>query len=138
MDGIFLSQYKYAKELIDMAHMTDTETFDPPIELSVKFNKNSGESVSDPILYSTLVGRLIYLTTTRSDISYAIQIVGQFMSDFMSSSLEYCSSHGSLSTWLLGTSSVVCSFQKTLVYSLLPMLAPIEQDILRLVDRGLV
>lgn len=99
MDGIFLSQYKYAKDLIDMACMIDTKTFDPLIELSVKYNKNSGESVSDPILYSTLVGCLIYLTTTRSDISYAVQIVGQFMSDFTSSSLEYCSLHGSLSTW---------------------------------------
>lgn len=82
-----------------MARMIDTKTFGPLIELSVKYNKNSGESVSDPILYSTLVGRLIYLTTTRLNISYAIQIVVQFMSDFTSSSLEYCSSHGSLSTW---------------------------------------
>ncbi|CAL1406747.1 unnamed protein product [Linum trigynum] len=35
----------------------------------------------DPELYRTLVGKLIYLTTTMPDISYATQQVSQFMSN---------------------------------------------------------
>lgn len=69
---IFLSIYKYTKDLIGMARMTDAKTSDTPIELNVKYNMNSGDLVSDPDLYRTLIGRLIYLTMNRLDISYAV------------------------------------------------------------------
>lgn len=69
---IFLTICKYTKDLIGMARMTDAKTSDTPIELNVKYNMNSADLVSDPYLYRTLIGRLIYLTTTRSDISYAV------------------------------------------------------------------
>lgn len=47
-----------------MTRMTDAKTFDTPIEINVKYNMNSGDLVSDPDLYRTLIGRLIYLTIT--------------------------------------------------------------------------
>lgn len=69
---IFLYIYKYTKDLIGMARMTDAKTSDTPIELNVKYNMNSEDLVSDPDLYRTLISRLIYLTMTRSDLSYAV------------------------------------------------------------------
>lgn len=79
--GIILSQYKYSKDLTEMAHLSNTKTFDTPIELNVRYTKNLGETILGPTLYRTLVGRLIYLLNTRPDIPSVIQIVSQFMSD---------------------------------------------------------
>lgn len=41
--GIFLSQHKYAKDLIDMAQMIDAKHFNIPMEMNVKYSKNSRE-----------------------------------------------------------------------------------------------
>ncbi|RDX62509.1 putative mitochondrial protein, partial [Mucuna pruriens] len=38
-----------------------------------------GEPYSDPERYRRLVGKLIYLTITRPDISFAVGVVSQFM-----------------------------------------------------------
>jgi hypothetical protein len=39
-----------------------------------------GNALPDATLYRQLVGSLIYLTTTRPDISHVVHIVSQFMS----------------------------------------------------------
>lgn len=57
------------------------QILDAKKELNVKCNKNSAEPVSAPVLYQTLFGCLIYLTTTRSDIYYVVQVVNQIMSN---------------------------------------------------------
>lgn len=44
-----------------------------------KLLPNQGEHYSDPERYRRLVGKLIYLTITRPDISFAIGVVSQFM-----------------------------------------------------------
>ncbi|XP_042987265.1 secreted RxLR effector protein 161-like [Carya illinoinensis] len=50
------------------------------MEVNVKYRKDEGNLLDDPTLYWRLVGSLIYLTTTRPDISYAVHQVSQFMS----------------------------------------------------------
>ena len=48
---------------------------DPNIKLSTE----SGELLSDASVYQRLVGRLIYLTNTRPDITFVVSVVSQFM-----------------------------------------------------------
>ena len=45
----------------------------------MKYSKDDGDLLSDPTLYRKLVGSLIYLTITRPDISYAVNLMSQFM-----------------------------------------------------------
>ncbi|RVW75073.1 Retrovirus-related Pol polyprotein from transposon RE1 [Vitis vinifera] len=52
---------------------------DTPMELNVKLRKEEGDSLADPSLYRKLVGSLVYLTITRSDIFFAVQQVSQFL-----------------------------------------------------------
>eukprot|EP00257_Ricinus_communis_P018990 XP_015577840.1 uncharacterized protein LOC107261645 [Ricinus communis] len=49
------------------------------METNVRLNLEDGESVSDIGQYQHLVGKLIYLTVTRPDITYAMSMVSQFM-----------------------------------------------------------
>ena len=49
------------------------------MEVNVKYRKDEGDFLDDPTLYRRLVGSLIYLTTTRPDISYVVPQVNQFM-----------------------------------------------------------
>ncbi|CAL5443960.1 unnamed protein product [Camellia sinensis] len=78
--GYFLSQAKYANEVIHRARLTDTKLSDTPIELNVKLNTTDGVPLDDPTLYRELVGCLVYLTVTRPDLTYAVHVISQFVS----------------------------------------------------------
>lgn len=79
-DGIYLSQAKYASDLISRAGMTDSKTASTPLEGNCHLTPLDGSPLADPTLYRQLVGSLIYLTVTRPDIAYAVHVVSQFMS----------------------------------------------------------
>jgi hypothetical protein len=79
-DGYYLSQAKYAFDLLSKADLTDSKTVSTPLELNVKLNTIDGEPLFDATLYQQLVGGLIYLTVTRPDLAYAVHLVSQFMS----------------------------------------------------------
>ena len=49
------------------------------MELNVKLRKEEGDLLADLSLYRKLVGSLVYLTITRSDISFVVQQVSQFL-----------------------------------------------------------
>ena len=40
---------------------------------------DDGSKYADATLYRQLVGSLIYLTTTRTDLAYAVSVLSQFM-----------------------------------------------------------
>ena len=78
--GLFVNQHKYIQDLITLAGLEDTSSVDTPMEVNVKYRKDEGDLLEEPTLYRRLVGSLIYLTTTRPDISYVVHQVNQFMS----------------------------------------------------------
>ena len=79
-DGYFLSQTKYASDLLARAALTDNKIVDTPIEANGKLGISDGVLLPDATLYRQLVGSFVYLTVTRPDISYAVHVVSQFMS----------------------------------------------------------
>ncbi|PKI37261.1 hypothetical protein CRG98_042352, partial [Punica granatum] len=50
-----------------------------PMEQYLRLNSKLGEDLQDPSRYRRLVGRLIYLTITRPELSYPVHILSQFM-----------------------------------------------------------
>jgi hypothetical protein len=78
-NGYYLSQAKYASDLLSRAGLTDCKIVDSPLETNVKLRATDGELLFDATLYRQLVGSLIYLTVTRPDLAYAIHLVSQFM-----------------------------------------------------------
>ena len=75
-----MNQHKYIQDLITLAGLEDTSSIDTPMEVNVKYKKDEGGLLDEPTLYWRLVGSLIYLTTTRPNISYVVHQVSQFMS----------------------------------------------------------
>ena len=79
-DGFYLSQTKYALDILKRFQVTDCKSVSTPIASGLKLSKDmEGEDV-DPTLYRQLVGSLVYLTHTRPDISFAVSVVSRFLS----------------------------------------------------------
>ncbi|GKB05903.1 ribonuclease H-like domain-containing protein [Tanacetum coccineum] len=74
--GIFLSQKKYAVEILERAHMVNCNPSRTPVATESKLGIDG-----DLTLYQSLAGSLHYLTFTRPDISYAVQQVCLHMHD---------------------------------------------------------
>ena len=79
-DGLYITQAKYASELLSRAGLTDSKTVDTPVELNAHLTPTGGKPLFNPSLYRRLVGSLVYLTVTRPDISYAVHQVSQYLS----------------------------------------------------------
>ena len=73
--GLILDQHKYAMDLIEMAGLQQSTLVDTPVEVNIQLAHNTRDLLSDATLYRCLVGSLIYLTITRPDISYAVNLV---------------------------------------------------------------
>src|SRR5438105_11841022 len=78
--GYYLSQHRYIEDLIACSGLTDTRTAVTPMELHLQLRPTDGTSLKDPHLYRQLVGRLVYLTVTRPDISHTVHVLSQFVS----------------------------------------------------------
>lgn len=50
-----------------------------PIDMKHRLAISTTAPLLDPLDYHRLVGKLIYLTITRSDLTYAVHILSQFM-----------------------------------------------------------
>ncbi|GJU85533.1 ribonuclease H-like domain-containing protein [Tanacetum coccineum] len=77
---LFLSQKKYAVEILDRAGMVNCNPSRTPVDIGSKLGA-TGDIVFDPTLYRSLAGSLHYLIFTRPDISYAVQHVCLHMHD---------------------------------------------------------
>ena len=79
--GLFLTQRQYALDIISDSGLTASKPVDFPMEQNLKLTPSEGSVLSDPSPYQCLVDRLIYLTVTRPDIAYPVNILSQFMQE---------------------------------------------------------
>ncbi|XP_014523586.1 uncharacterized protein LOC106779890 [Vigna radiata var. radiata] len=59
--------------------MIDCRPVDSPMDSNQKLRTEEGELFSDPERYRRFVGKLIYLTINRLDLSFVVEVVSQFM-----------------------------------------------------------
>lgn len=76
---IFICQRKYAKEILKKYNMEDCNGMETPMCQKEKLCKDDGTEQVDEALYRSLIGCLMYLTATRPDILYAVNVLSRFM-----------------------------------------------------------
>ena len=75
---IFITQRKYALEIIEDAGLLGAAPADTPMECGLKLSDKS-DLLKDLGRFRRLVGRLIYLTVSRLDITYVVHVLSRFM-----------------------------------------------------------
>ena len=77
--GIFISQQKYTRELLQEGGVLNHKPYKLPMDPNLKLQADVGTPMTDPEVYRRFIGKLIYLTVTRPDICYTVQLLSQFM-----------------------------------------------------------
>nr|XP_034931745.1 uncharacterized protein LOC118062152 [Populus alba] len=78
-DGIFISQKNYAMETLDRFKMMNCNSVSTPIDLNLKVVKDGAGEKVNATLYKQIVESLMYLTSTRPDIIYAVSLISRYM-----------------------------------------------------------
>ncbi|MCI08154.1 copia protein, partial [Trifolium medium] len=76
----FLNQRKYTLELLEDTGFLGSKPATVPLDPHTKLSATDGVPFDDPSGYRRLIGRLLYLTHTRPDISFAVQHLSQYVS----------------------------------------------------------
>eukprot|EP00253_Pinus_taeda_P002191 PITA_02191 len=78
-EGISLSHSKYACDLLRQFHMEYYKPSPSPFQFGAKLLVTYTSPNVDATLYLQLVGKLLYLTHTRPDLSFDVGLIAQFM-----------------------------------------------------------
>ncbi|XP_059284963.1 uncharacterized mitochondrial protein AtMg00810-like [Lycium ferocissimum] len=90
-NGIHLCQRKYALELVSELGLTDCNPSNTPLEFNHKLTSVEYDILFQPEVaehdallpdkgsYQRIVGRLLYLTMTRTDLAFVVQVLSQHM-----------------------------------------------------------
>ncbi|TYK05471.1 Copia protein [Cucumis melo var. makuwa] len=80
-EGIFISQEKYAKNIVKKFGLDQSQYKRTSTATHAKITKDSIGIAVDHKLYKSMIVSLLYLTTSRSNIAYAVGICAQYQSD---------------------------------------------------------
>ncbi|CAL9006084.1 unnamed protein product [Prunus brigantina] len=78
---IFVSQQKYATDLLAKSGMSSCKPCPTPLKPHTQILLTDGVPLKDPKQYRSIVGALQYLTFTRPDIAHSVNTVCQFMNN---------------------------------------------------------
>lgn len=77
--GIFINQKKYAGEILEKYGMEECNSVRNPMVPGNKLTKTGAGDEVNPTTYKQLVGSLRYLTATRPDLIYSVNLVSRYM-----------------------------------------------------------
>ena len=78
---IFLSQSKYAKNLVKKFGLESTSSVRTLMSPNVKLTVDLLSKRIDSSLYISTIGSLLYLTTSRPDISYNVEVCARYQAN---------------------------------------------------------
>lgn len=79
-EGIFVSQTKYARELVKKFRMEDSKTISTPMAQNANLDSDPSGKTVDITQYRAMIGSLLYLTASRPDIMFAVCLCAWYQS----------------------------------------------------------
>nr|GEX37870.1 retrovirus-related Pol polyprotein from transposon TNT 1-94 [Tanacetum cinerariifolium] len=76
--GIFINQSKYVLEILNKYRMESCDHTGTPIEIKDKLDLDQNETPIDATKYRSMIGALMYLTSSRPDIVHATCLCAQY------------------------------------------------------------
>ena len=76
----FLTQGKYARNLLENLGMNQCRSEVTPLQKNLKLCSDDGTKEVDATMYRQLFGSFLYLTTTKPVFAYSVSVLSQFMS----------------------------------------------------------
>jgi hypothetical protein len=76
--GIFISQENYLREMLKKFQMEDSSIVSTPMVVGCKLSKDDISPDVDQKTYRSMIGSLMYITTSRPNIMQAVGMVGHF------------------------------------------------------------
>ncbi|KAI4357505.1 hypothetical protein L6164_001448 [Bauhinia variegata] len=80
-DGIFITQRKYANDILKKFKMQNSKPVHTPVEEKLKQMRESKGRLVNPTYYKSLIGSMRYLTATRPDIVFGVGLLSKFMEE---------------------------------------------------------
>ncbi|GJY87923.1 putative ribonuclease H-like domain-containing protein [Tanacetum coccineum] len=77
-DGIFISQDKYVGEILKKFRFTEVKTASTPMETQKPLLKDEDGKEVDVHMYRSMIGSLMYLTSSRPDIMFAVCVCARY------------------------------------------------------------
>ena len=87
-DGIFISQCKYAKELLKRFGMKNSGHKNTPMSTTTFLDKDENGKNVDQKLYRGMIGSLLYITSSRPDIMFSVCLCARYQSNPKESHLK--------------------------------------------------
>ena len=79
--GIFISQSKYAKNLVKKFDLESASPVRTPMSPDVKLNVDLFGKNVDSFLYRNMIGSLLYLIASRPNISYSVEVYASYQAN---------------------------------------------------------
>ncbi|RDX60518.1 Pentatricopeptide repeat-containing protein, partial [Mucuna pruriens] len=76
---IFVCQKKYAKKILKKFQFDECKVMNTPMNQKEKFIKEDGADKVDEAHFKSLIGCLMYITSTRSDVLFPVSLLSRFM-----------------------------------------------------------
>jgi hypothetical protein len=79
-EGMFISQEKYLREMLKRFQMEDSKPVGTPMVTGCKLSKDDDSPDVDQSTYRSMIGSLLYITTSHPDIMHVVGMVGRYQS----------------------------------------------------------
>jgi hypothetical protein len=80
-EGIMIHQQKYIKELIKKYKLENAKTNNTPMGIATRLDEDPSGTCIDQSMYRGMIGSLLYLTTSRPDISFSVGLCARFQAN---------------------------------------------------------
>ena len=78
--GMFISQEKYLREMLKRFQMEDSKPVGTPMVTGCKLSKDDDSPDVDQHSYRSIIGSMLYITTSCPDIMHVVGMVGRYQS----------------------------------------------------------